>query len=270
LGNPPTESETWFDEYLLTNGYTFDPEFDLGVRTDPDRLIDRAGFEAVCEVKEFTTDAMQRRWPEGGSQFGSFGYQEWFLRVQRSISEAAEQLEPVAGRGWPLVIVFANPHGANVPLSADELIEAMYGELRVSFPLDVETGGPAADPVWTLGEGGRFAKGEAPWISGVATLRRGDYLHEWQNDWVARWKTEHPSSTTADLRELAALWMSEIAPELERARIEEHAPTGTYYYVHLVETASEEAVPIPREIFDAEHDGRWALDREKSHFVRIF
>jgi hypothetical protein len=29
------------------------------VPTRPDRLIDRAGFEVICEIKEFTTDAMK-------------------------------------------------------------------------------------------------------------------------------------------------------------------------------------------------------------------
>jgi hypothetical protein len=66
-----TESERWFDEYLDANGYTYWPEPDLGVPTRPDRLIERVGEEAICEVKEFTTDAMQRRWPEGGSQISS-------------------------------------------------------------------------------------------------------------------------------------------------------------------------------------------------------
>ena len=78
------------------------PQFDFRVRTSPDRLIDRAGFQAVCEVKEFTTDAIRRRWPTGGGGFGSFSGQEWFLRVRRSISEAADRLEPLTGHGWPL------------------------------------------------------------------------------------------------------------------------------------------------------------------------
>jgi hypothetical protein len=67
-----TVSEEWFDEYLATNGYTPTVEPDLGVPKQPDRLIERVGVEAICEVKEFTTDAMRRRWPEGGSQMGFF------------------------------------------------------------------------------------------------------------------------------------------------------------------------------------------------------
>jgi hypothetical protein len=47
-----TVSDEWFDEYLAVNGYTFEREPDLGVRTRPDRLIERVGVEAICEVKE--------------------------------------------------------------------------------------------------------------------------------------------------------------------------------------------------------------------------
>lgn len=91
MPSAPTISEQWFDEYLITHGYTFEVEPDLGVRTRPDRLIERAGYEAICEIKEFTMDAMQRRWPQGGSQIGSFSGQEWFLNVRRTISGAARR-----------------------------------------------------------------------------------------------------------------------------------------------------------------------------------
>jgi hypothetical protein len=115
--NQPNVSEAWFDEYLASHGYDFQHEPDLGVRTRPDRLIKRDGLAAICEVKEFTTDPMLRRWPQGGSGFGSFSGTEWFLNVRRTISAAARQLEPLSGDDRPLVIVLANPHGLNVPLA---------------------------------------------------------------------------------------------------------------------------------------------------------
>jgi len=175
LPNVPTESEQWFDEYLDMHGYTYKCEPDLGVPKAPDRLIDRIGIESVCEIKEFGADAMTRRWPEGGRQMGTFSTSEWMLGVRRQITNAAEQLEPLSGRGWPLVIVLANPQGFNVPLEAPtELLEAMYGDLQVTFPLDTTTGSPAGEPQWVLGGGGRlvdFKDGEvgeikAPWSAG--------------------------------------------------------------------------------------------------------
>src|SRR5436189_1939347 len=107
MSHAGTPSEQWFDEYLATNAYAFEVEPDLAVRKRPDRLIDRAGIEAICEIKEFTTDAMQRRWPEGGRQFGSFSSDEWLRNVRRAITAAAGQLEPLADDSRPLVIVLA-------------------------------------------------------------------------------------------------------------------------------------------------------------------
>jgi hypothetical protein len=171
----PNASEQWFDEYLQTHGYAFESEPDLGVRTRPDRLIERAGFEAICEVKEFTTDPMRRRWPNGGSQFGSFGGQEWFLTVRRTIASAARQLEPLAGDPRPLVIVLANPNGMNLALDGAEVIQAMYGELQVTFRVNTQTGGTRDRPAvgaWrgrsagggagSVGERGRSAAAGRP------------------------------------------------------------------------------------------------------------
>ena len=156
-----TESEEWFDEYLLTHGYTWEVEPDLGVPQRPDRLIDRAGVEAICEVKEFTTDAIERRWPERTAEdegrFGSFSTEEWMLNVRRAITEKAGQLEQLAGDPRPLVTVLANPHDVVAEITGDKLIEAMYGDLQVTFRVDPETGGPAEEPFWALGEGGRLA-----------------------------------------------------------------------------------------------------------------
>jgi hypothetical protein len=40
--------------------------------------------------------------------------------------------------------------------TAEKLIEAMYGDLVITFPIDPETGGPAAEPRWALGPDGRL------------------------------------------------------------------------------------------------------------------
>jgi hypothetical protein len=145
----------------------------------------------------------------------------------------------------------------------------MYGELQVTFSINTQIGAAESDPVWTLGEGGRLADAQMPWISAIAALRRGDRLHDWERDWIAQWKARHSSEETRDELDVVALWVKTIAPDLERARVEENVPEGIYHYIHLIETVSEEAVPVPREIFDAEGDGRWALDQETSSWGRI-
>lgn len=118
----------------------------------------------MCEVKEFTTDAMNRRWPDGGSQSGAFSSEKWLLTVRRAISATARQLEPLAGTGQPLVIVLANPHGVIAELTGQKLVEAMHGDLMITFQIDTETGQVTSDLEWTLGAGGRLAEDRAPWV----------------------------------------------------------------------------------------------------------
>src|SRR5436190_3791756 len=123
---------------------------------------------------------MQRRWPEGGRQFGSFSSDEWLRNVRRAITAAAGQLEPLADDSRPLVIVLANPHGVVAELEGPKLIEAMYGDLMLTFRLNTETGEPATEPEWTLGQGGRLAGERAPWVSAVAGLHRADRRRDWE------------------------------------------------------------------------------------------
>jgi hypothetical protein len=171
---------------------------------------------------------MRRRWPKGGSQFGSFGSQEWFLSIRRTISEAARQLEPLAGDARPLVIVLANPHGMTLPMDGVELIQAMYGELEVGFHIDPATGGPATEPEWGLGEGGRLADEQAPWVSAVAVLRQGDRQGDWTRQWIEEWKAANwPEGPNAEDDALAR-WQA-YQPELEAALAAGEAPEGEYY-----------------------------------------
>jgi hypothetical protein len=259
------QSEQWFDDYLDTNGFTFECEPDLGVEKRPDRLIDRAGVEAICEVKEFTTDAMARRWPEGGSQIGSFSSEEWLLNVRRAISSAARQLEPLADDGRPLVIVLANPRGVIAEIEGPKLIEAMQGDLMITFRVDRETGGPASEPEWALGGGGRLAGEHAPWVSAVVGLHRGDHRRDWIREWIEQWKAEHwPEGPSAQDDALARYLAYQEG--LEQAIERENPPSGEYFFLHVVEATSEEAVPLPRNIFDADRDRRWIVNRAEGAY----
>jgi len=261
----PNASEQWFDEYLQTHGYAFESEPDLGVRTRPDRLIERAGFEAICEVKEFTTDPMRRRWPNGGSQFGSFGGQEWFLTVRRTIASAARQLEPLAGDPRPLVIVLANPNGMNLALDGAEVIQAMYGELQVTFRVNTQTGEPATDPQWELGEGGRLAEEQAPWVSAVAVLRQGDLQADWTRQWIEMWKAANWPEEPRSEQEAAERWQA-WQQDLEAALAAGEAPEGEYYYLETIETLSQDAAQLPHEIFDGDRDRRWVVNEAASYY----
>jgi hypothetical protein len=263
-----TESEAWFDAYLAEQGYTVHVEPDLGVPTRPDRLIVRAGAEAICELKEFTTDAFRRRFPEGGSGPGVFGPKEWLLTVRRTISSAARQLEPLAGDGRPLVILLANPKGMGVPLDPDELIEAMYGDLTITCDVSRETGAAVSEPVWTVGANGRLAGGKAPWVSAVGRIRRHDREAEWRQQWIADWKKERGVGTAASEEEATRTFV-ECMAEYRRVEETEEIPLGIYFTIDLIETTSDDAGPLTADLFDREGDRRWALDAEAGAFVQV-
>lgn len=191
-----------------------------------------------------------------------------WLRCRRTISAAARQLEPLSGDDHPLAIVLANPQGVNVPLRGDEVIEAMYGEMTVQIALDPTTGAPTSDAQWVLGEGGRLADEQAPWVSAVAVLRRGDRRADWIQAWVEDWKQKNwPERPTAEddavERALAA------NAELEKAPASDDAPSGDYFYIEAIETISREAVPLPRQLFDGERDQRWIVNEAESRYERL-
>ncbi|MCP9485036.1 MAG: hypothetical protein MSC30_04200 [Gaiellaceae bacterium MAG52_C11] len=268
MPNVATDSEQWFDEYLVEHGYTYLVEPDLGVQRRPDRLTARASNEALCEVKEFTTDAMRRRFPSGESHAGVFGAEEWFLTVRRTISSAAWQLEPLAADGRPLVILLANPLGVGVPLDSDELIQAMYGDLTLNFDVSRTTGAAVSEPAWRAGANGRLADGQAPWVSAVGRIRRRDRELEWQREWIVNWKTEHESETSETYNDAFRLWQTYTA-ELERAKGALDVPTGVYFSVDMIETIGDTAVRLPSDMFDGDGDRRWAFDPELSALVRV-
>src|SRR5262249_51360304 len=151
------------------------------------------------------------------------------------------------------------PNPVIAELTGPKLIEAMYGDLGVRSTLNTETGGPTAAPEWVLGEHGRLAGERAPWVSAVVGLHRGDRRWDWERDWIDKWKAENlpegPRPSDSALDRLRA-----YEPELELAR--ENAPSGEYLYLHVVEAASEDAVPLPSSVFDGEHDRRWVFDRQ--------
>jgi hypothetical protein len=260
-----TTSEQWFDDYLVTNGYSFEVEPDMGIPTRPDRLIERVGIEAFCEIKEFTTDAPMRRWPEGGRRIGSFSTHQWLLNIRRAISDAASQLELLAEDGRPLVIVLANPHGVLADLRGGNLIEAMYGDMTVTFRINPETGEPASEPEWVLGDYGRLAGEQASWVSAVAGLQRGNHRADWERNWVDRWIAENWPDEPTSVDEAAARSQA-THDALAHALTAEDAPSGEYFYLHVVEAVSDEAAVLPREVLDGEHDNRWAFNEETRFF----
>lgn len=268
MPNPPTESEQWFDQYLNDHGYAFQVEPDLGIQKRPDRLIEREGIRAICEVKQPENDAIRRRWPQGGAQIGSFSTDEWLRNVRRPISRAARQLEELAGDERPLVIVLANPQGVVADIEGPKLIEAMQGDLTVTFDVKIQTGHSTSDPEWTLGENGRLAGERAPWVSAVIGLHRGDHREDWIQAWIEQWNVGHWPEGPPCGRNLVTEALAR-GEELEEAMQREDIPTGHYFRADVVEAFSDTAVPLPRTIFNGERDRRWVANKDSGTYRRL-
>jgi hypothetical protein len=136
-------SEDWFEHYLVDHDVDGgdDHHPNLGVSKRPDYRIGRGLPGAICEVKEFTTSGMEKRFAAAAGQPMSLSDKEVYGSVRRKISDAASQLKPLADRDEALVVVLANPHGVHVPLwRVDDIVACMYGNQGYSMLVNVETG----------------------------------------------------------------------------------------------------------------------------------
>jgi len=265
-----TLSEEWFDEYLSLHGYTSTPEPplhypanpDLLIPTKPDRLIERVGIEVIAEVKEFTTDALTRRWPDGGGGFASFSDDEWWRVVNRQIGRAAKKLKPLTGDSRPLVIVLVNPNPVIADIDGPHLMEAIEGGRQAR--LNIVTG----ETTWALSGEGQFNKHPAPWVSAVCGLFRVDRAWEWEREWIERWHAENwPEGPPAEMSAFER--QSAYAKELTEAREREDVPTSHVFRIDVVETTSKSALPLPNTIFDGERDRRWNFNRKAGKYERV-
>jgi hypothetical protein len=133
--------------------------------------------------------------------------------------------------------------------------------------VSAETGAKISEHRWVYGEGGCFAEGQGPWVSAVVGLHRGDLSRDWELEWIERWKAENWPDEPKSYEEGLARWET-YQPELDEAFRSEDVPSGDYY-LHVVETRHEQAVPLARNILDAERDSRWAPNRETGSYELI-
>jgi hypothetical protein len=226
---PPTASEAWFDTYLSAQGYTWEPEPDLGIPKRPDRLIHRDGLSAVCEVKQFDTD------PFAWMGAGQSGWIDEHKPVRGAVKQAANQLRPLKGRGLPLVVVLANPNGYHLDLSGEQVVFALYGDDTLVFNVWKGDGPPPPDfpdpPEYkrVVGRNGQI-RVVGQYISAVVMLHRRE--------------------SDFDFRD------------------EAHVPEDECW-VEVIPAISEEAVPLPDSFFNGPNDLRWRYDRESERIERV-
>jgi hypothetical protein len=256
------DAERWFERYLrqYEYHYIFEPDH-LGVPSRPDFLANRGEAELICEVKGFEEAPPLEKRLAGLNQPAMVSDDEVYGAMRGAVREAARQLKPLAGSPWPLIVVLANPTGFYVHLDLDRLIEAMYGNPRLTGTFNPESG-EIEGFEFEYGRDGRL-RNDHPYISGVAIVHELSLAAEYHAKWLADWKsTREQKRTTYD--EIAAEAVAAHEAWLQsEARIQ--APEGEEYWIDLLTTGSPEAVPVPTCVFDGPRDRRVSVERVLQH-----
>jgi hypothetical protein len=256
----PNESEVWFDDYVRAHGHDpGGPEPDLGIEKSPDRLITWNSHEVVCEIKQFEANPFDRL----VGNFGTMEMRRALSPVRRKVMKAAEQLKPLAGSDWPLVVVLANPLGQPVQFSTREIIWSLFGDPIIQIPLRVEDGGSGGDAVQTVGRNGQIRL-QHQYLSAIVALRHRTNAQDWADENWERIKREHAieSRDYEAVSELGKLAMESV----EEARARGEIPDGEYFYAEVFTTLSETAVPLPPDAFDGPRDTRWDYDATTENY----
>jgi hypothetical protein len=260
MSRRPPESEIWFDEYVRSLGKDpGDPEPDLGIEKNPDRLITWNGHEVVCEIKQFEANPFDRLL----GTFGTLSMREALNPVRRKVMKASEQLKPLAESGLPLVVVLANPQGQPVQFSTREIIWALYGDPIIEIPINTKTGGPAGEAQHTVGRNGQIRM-QHQYLSAIVALRHREHVQDWSDQNWEQVKAENPIEA-GDYD--AVVELGKIAMDrAQEAKARGEIPEGGYFRAEVFTTLSETAAPLPRDVFDGPRDTRWDYDQVTENY----
>jgi len=254
---PKTTADEWFENYLHEQGaepgaHEPDP-WGLG-DSRPDYLPTAEGEQIACEVKQFGKGSkLERRLAEQSA--GTIPDTELYGPIRNQVKEAAKQLKPLVSRRIPLVVVLANPEEVWVDLSVQNVIAALYGNPQWTMQIDTATGAAVDDGHLELGRDGKLTNDHA-YLSAVALLRRRELALDARNEILTELRKSYDGeATTAEERQRRAVAAIE---EMERHDL----PDGHYFYVEVIETLSQEAVPLPEAWFSGERDRRWRCNAE--------
>ena len=277
------DAEQQFAAYLDSHGYTWSHEPDyqteLGLpalpATKPDFLVACGGMRAVFEVRQFETTAIRDALVLAGG-YMSTGPREAYKSLRSALVEKAKQLRPLDGAGLPLVIVLANPLGADVILDEHHVTAAMFGNPSFNIPIDPATGGApeGAQMHWALENYGVFCSpvfdgGEIrswenrnPHISAVAVVHERLYSTDWREEVVGRYPPAN------DSMEAAVDAVFEAHQQVVAGVAAGEEPEGAYQWVNLYELAGEDAVPVPAQWFDGPRDERYGFHPDSGGYGR--
>jgi hypothetical protein len=252
-------AEGWFDQYLTEHCYAWTEEPDVGLNgkiKNPDRLVTAHSLQAVCEVKSFNTPGMFasgefHRTEDGNGWAGpkTRSMRDALKPLRSQIRQAAPQLKAAQHLGHPLMVVMANPMNCPVPSDDGSLMAAMYGDQEMHGLLDPDTG-EITEWTMSLGRNGKLAGGDHPYISAVAWLHHQDRAAAWLGAWIDDNRAQYGDDVAAWLEAMHA--------------IEHQAPTGSDAWLTIVETLSDTAVALPRDVFNGPRDVRYVPTEDRT------
>lgn len=254
-------AEEWFNQYLSERGYQWQEEPAMGTARNPDRLITTSGHLVVAEVKSFATDGLLKNaiFSDTGtegirvSQPMSRDSKDALAPIRKKIKEAAGQLKELGERGWPLIIVLANPLNKPIPLNEPNVVSAMYGDLTAQGTLGPD--GKIAEWVWAAGRNGKL-RNDHKHVSAVAILHHRHHAQDWADGWFDENRKRFGAHGTAAM--------------LKAFQADAHqAPQGSYVWLTIFETLSETAAPLPRDIFNGPRDVRYVPDDDRTALVPL-
>jgi hypothetical protein len=252
------EAERRFAAYLDAHDYSWSHEPDyqaaLGLpappATTPDFLLMRDGVRCACEVRQFEGTGLRDALELAGGYL-STGPEVLYKPLRWALVEKAEQLRPLAGAAVPLVIVFANPLGADVILDDHHVAAAMFGNASFRIPIDpvlggmpegaqgqraLENYGVFRSPVLRDGQVEHWMN-RHPHVSAVAVVHERTHAADWRDEIAGRYRAEDNSTTAA----VDAMFEAhqDIAAQVAAGQ----EPLGAYQWVSVYELDGEEAVP---------------------------
>jgi hypothetical protein len=263
------EAEERFAAYLDEFDYTWSHEPDYQAEfllpgpqlTRPDFLVERDGMRVVAEVRQFETTAVTDRLARSGG-YASLSEKEVYGALRFGLVEKAEQLRPLANAGVPLVIVLANPLGADVMLDAHHMQAAMWGNPRWVIPIDTATGAApkGTEPTWQLEDYGVFAspvfvdgkiadwENRNPHISSILVVHEREHSMDWRDEILRRHPATDNSFGAAAAATLGAL------REVEEAMARGEEPEGSYRWVTRYDVNGDKAIELPPDWFAGPRD----------------
>jgi hypothetical protein len=267
-GNPKTAGDQRFEAYLVDREipYEYEPPWKerLGVSTkrNPDFLIEPAGARVVAEGKQFETTRITDRLTRSGGTAALSDREVYGNLRAKMTSTAREQLLPFADAGVPLVVVLANPLGADVSMDFHHVSHAILGNPK--FTISVGPNAPPNDPGEYFAEDyGAFVSvtgtglvNHHPDVSAVVVVQ--ERAHE--QDWIEAKFAEEPDADTFEDTGAAMLHYLGVRDRL--AAEGETAPEGSYRWVDVYDLSGNptppgfRGVPLPRALFSGPRD-RW-------------